>query len=162
MVSFDFLTRRREDAKKRSVMLWLFALLMSMTACSSIAPPSIPAQLENTPGAYVRVTERYYENDTFRVESPDGWRVQTSPATSAPYVLFIAPDETALMLFATEALDPLPQPNLDPERLTTDSRTVMLDNGVEVYSALIAPTDGFDESLALYEFIVSTLASSGE
>ncbi len=162
MLSFDFLMRRRNNAKKRRMMLWFFALLMSISACSSIAPPSIPAQLENTPGAFVRVTERYYENDTFRVESPDGWRVQTSPATSAPYVLFIAPDETALMLFATEPLDPLPQPNLNPERLTTDSHTVTLENGTEVFTAFVAPTDGFEVSLALYEFVVSTLASSGD
>ncbi|MEQ8675657.1 MAG: hypothetical protein RLP44_18615 [Aggregatilineales bacterium] len=141
-------------------MLFLSGVGLLISSCSSIAPPSIPAQLDNTPGAFVRVTDRYYENDIFRVNSPDGWRVQTSPATSAPYVLFIAPDNIALMIFATETLDPLPQPNINPERLSSDIRTITLDNGVDVFTALIAPTNDFDESLTLYEIILATLTAT--
>jgi len=131
-------------------------VVVMASACASIAPPDLPAQLEHTPGPFVSVTERHYRNDTFLVAYPDGWRVITSPATEPPYAIFANPNNTALMVFGVEAVDPLPQLDIAPENLRTDIRTISLGDD-EVFAVLIGLDRQWDTLLPLFELMLDTL-----
>lgn len=117
----------------------LVGLLLS--ACSSIAPPVTPAQLDHTPGPPVVVTDRTYTTTIFTLDIPANWRVITSASFAPVSVVLVRPDESALMVFSEEAIDVPPLPN-PPENgdVFTVLDTIQLADGVTVYAALHGPS----------------------
>jgi hypothetical protein len=86
----------------------------------------------------VQVTDGTVITSAFRVARPDGWRVITSPADVPPFVIFVAPDDAALVLVSSSGLDDNPpRPDVsDDTPLETVTQVVTLDDRtVTIYGA---------------------------
>lgn len=82
--------------------LFTFYFLLFAAAC---VPATVPAHLDDTPGAPVRVIDQRYEAEQFSARYPAGWRVITGPASAPLSVMFAAPDDCALILLSTTPVD---------------------------------------------------------
>jgi len=82
-------------------------MLLMLAAC---VPATVPPQLNATPGAAVVVTDGRYDAGAFSALRPDGWRVVTSAADAPPSVIFVAPDDTALIMLTTGVIGEPPRP----------------------------------------------------
>lgn len=127
--------------------IWII-LLVFLAGCGSIAPAKLPAQLDNTPGPSVVLSDNVYQSTAFNVRYPDGWQVVTSPADRPVWVVFT--DDTAVIVIATRAEDT--QITLaDAQR---EERTV---NGLT--AALIAPPEDYPAYLAMFDAVLDTVVT---
>ncbi len=100
-----------------------FMVLLVLAAC---VPARTPPQLDATPGPSFTVTAETYTNIAFTVARPPGWRVISSGADAPPGVIFVAPDDTALIQLTTGPLDDTPpRPETDLP-LRTETTTIAL------------------------------------
>ena len=76
----------------------------------------------------VIMTETHYQNHMFSVRRPNGWRVITTPHTSAQGVIFSAADDRALVYIT------LPQWHeaLRPANISSDSQLRQLKQEVQI------------------------------
>lgn len=129
-----------------------------MAACSTAAPARTPPHLDYTPGPAVIVTEDTYHAGAFSVQYPRGWRVITPAAFSVPWVVFVTPDETALVALALVAQDTDVQPaNTPAESLRRLEQMLVLETGVQVHAALVAPHDSWMTYLPVFERMVASV-----
>lgn len=138
------------------------ALLMGgLAGCGAVAPARTPAQLAHTPGAPVVLANQRYRGAAFTVDYPGGWTVITGAASAPPWVVFVSPDESAVIALSQGALDPLPQPPvvLEDAVLRTETRTHLLASGEQVYAALIAPEAAWEATLRVFERMLATAAA---
>ena len=118
------------DAIVKGLRLILFAMLLG--GCAPIVPATAPPQLEHTPGAFVAVTDNFFDAGLFRVDYPKSWRVVKTSIAAADHlqVVFAAPDSSAVTLTQADAAG-------DD---TSGERFVVLDNGV-ILQVRIQPAD---------------------
>ena len=78
--------------------LFACALLM-LAGCGALLPARPPAQLANTPGAPIIVSEGNIDAGVFRVDYPPAWRVvKLNEAGGGLHLSFIAPDGSSITL----------------------------------------------------------------
>lgn len=108
--------------------------IMLLGACAPIVPATAPPQLEHTPGAFVAVTDNFFDAGRFRVDYPKSWRVVKTSIAAADHlqVAFAAPDGSALTL--TQA-----DPASDD---TSGEQFVVLDNGIILQIRIQPANDG--------------------
>jgi hypothetical protein len=106
----------------------------------------VPPQLSHTPGAPVRFANGVYDAGVFTVRPPEGWRVITSPAASAPFVIFAAPDNCALILVAVEPMDAPPSAACPETDFRSETRTPD-----DLYLVGLAPAAQWDDFAAVLE-----------
>jgi len=135
----------------RRTKLWL-ALLM-LGAC---VPASPPPQLGYTPGAPVTVTEQQVRNSAFTVTRPAGWRLITSAAGEPPTVIFVSPDDTALVMISAEAIEDPPRPQVPAEVPLREAREMV--GTIEVYA--VGPQVGWAVARATLAEVVASLEAS--
>jgi hypothetical protein len=80
-------------------------VLVLLVGCGQIAPMDTPPQLSATPGPPVVITADRYTTTAFSVWHPAGWRAVTSASFAEPSVVFISPDETAVIAVAVDGDD---------------------------------------------------------
>ncbi|MDX1991129.1 MAG: hypothetical protein SF029_01985 [bacterium] len=138
----------------------LSALICLLAGCGRLAPPATPAQLEQTAGAPVTLTGAEFSSTAFQLHYPSDWSVITGPASAPPWVVFVSPDESAMIAVSAEMLDSVPQP---PQRegpaLRTEERMIEMRDGRVVYAWLVAPEPAWAESFRLFEQVVGSLES---
>ena len=133
----------------------LFAALVLAGCVQATTPP----QLAYTPGVPVVIANGHYESAAFSVRVPDGWRVITPAADAPPSVIFVSPDDTALMLISSTPIGEPPRPNVENDvPLQTAVREVDV-NGTTVYVFFAAPdVDGqWDTMQPLFEHVIASL-----
>jgi hypothetical protein len=128
-------------------------LLLLLSAC---IPARTPVQLEYTPGPAVQVMDSTYDAGTFEVAYPDGWRVVTSAAGSPVSVLFVAPENDALIMVG-EGLTEAPAPAGYTGDLRSERREVTLEDGTMIVAVLNAPPENWDVRLALFEGVAESI-----
>jgi len=134
----------------------LSTLLVLMAVLTACVPARTPPQLDATPGPAFTVTDTRYTNSAFTVVRPPGWRVISPGADAPPSVIFVAPDDTALIQLTTGPADAAPpEPETDLE-LRTESATVPLaDTTVRAY--LVGPDANWDALLREWETVLDTV-----
>jgi hypothetical protein len=128
----------------------LFALVM--TGC---VPATVPSQLIATPGRAVIITEQQFDAGIFRVRYPPGWRVITGAATNPASVIFVSPDNMAIIQVATDAIE-APMPQTD-EPIRADKRQIKLDNGLTVTAILNAPENTWERFVLLFDQTIESV-----
>jgi hypothetical protein len=134
------------------VKAWIIAyiVLLLMAGC---VPAETRIDLDATPGPPVVITEDRYTTTAFSVTYPTAWRVVTSPTFAAPWVVFVRPDEAALIALAVEGddiADLLPESG---DELRDETRAV----GAGLTARLVAPADDWDAALATFERVIGSL-----
>ncbi len=70
-----------------------------LAACGTLLPARPPAQLANTPGAPIIVSDGKVATDVFRLDYPPAWRVvKLNEAGGGLHLSFIAPDGSSVTL----------------------------------------------------------------
>lgn len=135
---------------------WL-ALIISVAAC--IPAATVPPQLSATAAPPVTVTDDHYQSAIFSVMRPDGWRVITSPADVPVNVIFVAPDDRALIVVSSAALgENPPTPTLsDDDTLQTDTQTHTV-NGQPLTVYLAGASSDWDGLTPILSRLVDSLA----
>lgn len=129
-------------------------LLLLLSAC---IPARTPEQLAHTPGPAVQVMDSLYNAGVFEVRIPDGWRVVTSAAGDPIRVIFVAPEDDALIMVG-EGLTEAPAPAGYTGELRSERREIELDDGAVIVAILNAPPENWDARLALFERVVGSIA----
>lgn len=80
-------------------------LVLLLAGCGSLVPAQVPPQLTHTPGPPVIVTDNEVRTVAFRAQYPRGWQVVTGPAFADPWMIFLNPDQTALIVLALDPAD---------------------------------------------------------
>lgn len=128
-------------------------LLLLLAAC---IPARTPEQLVHTPGPAVQVMDSSYHAGAFEVMIPDGWRVVTSAAESPIRVLFVAPEDDALIMVG-EGLTEAPVPAGYTGDLRSERREIPLDDGTVIVAILNAQPENWDARLELFEHVVESV-----
>ena len=138
-------------------------ILLLLAACGTIGPNSAPPHLDYTPGPPVIVTDETYTTATFSVRYPQGWRVITAAAFSTPWVVFITPDETALIALAGDVADTEVVPSNTPENeLRRREQAITLANGETLTAVLVAPDQDWETLAAIFERVIGSARSQIE
>lgn len=127
----------------------LLAVCIAGAAC---VPADVPPQLEFTAGAPFVVDDDRYESAFFSVRVPQGWRIVSAPAEQPDFVIFVAPDDNALMQFSVRPIDPTPALATIP----TTQQNLYSATHDGIYGVLVSDSEQADTFTALFE---STLAS---
>ncbi|MFW5772079.1 MAG: hypothetical protein ACOCZH_02060 [Phototrophicaceae bacterium] len=140
----------------------LFALVyivMLLSACGQIAPPQTPAQLDHTPGPPVTVTEHRVTTTAFTVTYPPGWEAISAAAFQQPGVIFVSPDEAAVIGVAVDPRDisTLEPPAPSDGLLRYDTLTVDLPDGTTVTALLSAPDARWLDFAPLFADLVESI-----
>lgn len=78
--------------------LYICAML-TLAGCGALLPARPPAQLANTPGAPIIVSQGNIDAGVFRVDYPPAWRVvKLNEAGGGLHLAFIAPDGGSVTL----------------------------------------------------------------
>lgn len=128
-----------------------FAIAIVLAGC---IPPTLPPQLDDTPGPTVMVTEHVYDAGIFRVRYPDGWRVITSEAGAPPSVIFAAPGDDGI-LFQISAGE-LNEGDFSKPDFIVDVRGIDLGE-VHITALAAAPADQWGEIRPLFERVISSI-----
>ncbi len=150
---------RRKTLTRHNFLLCFFTslCLCVLSFASGCVPATVPPHLANTPGAPVVVADRLYDAGAFRAEVPDGWRVITSPADEATFVLFVSPGNCALIVLSVAPVEmPSPSSECDATAFATERREQALER-VTVYAGMNAPTAARAAWLATFERVVSSI-----
>lgn len=135
---------------RKSTLLWTSTLLVA--AC---VPVAVPVQLSHTPGPPVIIYDLLYHSTAFTLRYPAGWRAITSAASDIPTVIFVAPDEDALIYVSANSNNPdLP---VLPGHPRGDSQVITLENGQVVTVAISAQAATWEAALPLYEQVAASL-----
>jgi hypothetical protein len=141
--------------------------VMLLAACGPIVPARTPPQLAHTPGPAVIVTETEYRGELFQARYPPGWQVVTSAAFSDVWVIFISPDETAVIVLATDPEDAEITPPAAPERIRRVEETIELGNGsghdpddFEVIAVLVAPQETWEAHHVAFQRVLATIEAA--
>ncbi|MBI1259553.1 MAG: hypothetical protein GC204_18960 [Chloroflexi bacterium] len=139
------------------LLLGCFVVLL-FSAC---IPASPPANVSATPGEAAVITQDTYQNDVFRVEYPEGWRVITSPAGAPPSVTFVAPGDCALIIVSTSpvAEASLTSPSCDQTDIQTTTQTLTL-GSQSITVAGSAPSAGWDAFTPSLDRITASLKAA--
>lgn len=142
--------------RRRSFFPGCVCALLCVAALTACVPAAVPPQLDATPGPAVIVADRVEVAGLFSVQPPAGWRIITSAAGDPPSVLFIAPDDAALIGVGTAPDYTAPAlPGADHSA----ARAVAVD-GVQVQAALRAPADAPDVFIAAFERVIASLRAA--
>jgi hypothetical protein len=148
---------RREKIEFKTLCLCIFAplrfafLMITLNAC---VPPTLPPQLDDTPGAAVVITDQVYENEFFIVRYPDGWRVITGEAISPLSVIFAAPGDEGILIQLS--LGELNQGDFEKQGMITDLRGVDLGE-VQLTAIGTAPEEQWEQFLPIYERVLASI-----
>jgi len=125
---------------------------MLISGCGTIAPATIPPQLNYTPGPSVIVTDDSYDAGIFFARYPFGWRVITPAAFSTPWVVFTTRDETALIVLALDRGDTQvpPPPNIPADQLCREEQSVPMKDADTLTAALVAPCAEWDSYITIF------------
>jgi len=161
------LTQSRKESQRKCYrfrfplyMLCLCGLIGCLVGCGAIVPAKTPAQLEQTPGASVILTDQLYDAGSFHVRYPGGWQVITGAASAPTWVVFISPDELRVIALSTESLDPAPQPPLQPERVRSETQTLTLTDGSVLYAFLSAPESDWQTTQIIFQSTLDSITPS--
>ncbi len=150
-----YTTQRRKDAETRRNN-FLFFLCELCVLCglifSACVPATVPPQLAYTPGPPVVIAGQVYHSPAFTVRYPPGWEAITSPATSPPAVIFLAPEGDALIMVGVEVENVPPLEGAE----VTEKREVMLPD-VRVTAVLQTPAASLDHLLPIFEAVVNSV-----
>lgn len=140
-----------------AMILFLFALFFA--ACGPIVPATVPAQLSQTGGPPVIVTDKTYTSIAFQVNYPDGWRVISSPANAAPWVVLTSPDELAVIAIGVDAADTnVPPPGADESAMIQQAlETLIFPDGSDLTARFSADSSVYDELLPIFERVIQTV-----
>ena len=127
---------------------WLCALC-ALAACAPLVPATVPPQINNTPGAFVSVTDKTFDAGLFRLEFPRSWSVII---TSQAYyghiqVIFMAPDGGIVSLHQVESAD------------STADEYRILTNGVILRVAIEAAEQPSEQFSAQARRLISSIRS---
>jgi hypothetical protein len=75
----------------------LHAFLFAGALLAGCVPARVPPNLDDTPGPPVQVIDGTFETPLFAGNYPPGWRTITSPAGEPSFLIFVAPDNCALI-----------------------------------------------------------------
>jgi hypothetical protein len=138
---------------KKVISLWIICVLFA-----GCVPIDKPPQLTFTPGASFVVTDETFDAGVFRVNYPQGWRVITGQASAPPSVIFAAPDDTALIMFALGEIESPPTLNIGVE-MQSETRTLEV-GGIAITAYGTAPVDSWETFIQTFEDVLTTVASS--
>lgn len=130
-----------------------WCVLIVLAGC---VPAVLPPQFSQTPGPPVQVTHERYETSVFSVERPAGWRVVTSAANDPASVIFVSPDDTALILVAVDHPEDPPRPSVEPGQRLRD-RIIEVD-GLVVFG--IAPEADWTNFQSILEQTAESIRGS--
>jgi hypothetical protein len=134
---------------------WLVWAALALAAC---VPAKLPPGLGATPGAAVVVSGERVENAAFSAAYPAGWRVITSPAGEAPFVILAAPDPCVVIQLSLDARD-IPEPaGCEASDLRTATETTA--TTPPVYVGLRAAADGWDAARAAFADVVASVRTA--
>jgi hypothetical protein len=132
---------------------FLMITLLMLTACAPLVPATTPPQLVDTPGAFVTITDEFYDAGIFRVHYPQGWRtVKISIAAEPMRVVFVSPDDSMLITLSEV---PLPEPEIPPDTVIV-SETVPSEN-VTIYAQGQAPATLEADFRPIFERVLASL-----
>jgi hypothetical protein len=143
--------------KHFSCSLYCLALLLCLFAC---VPAQVPPQLAQTPGASVVIANERYQSDVFSVAIPEGWRVVTSEAQAPLTVTLVAPDDCALIIISTAALDNVPRSLACEGETRTELRTLALDS-VQLWVGGSAAAAEWGTFVEIFASTYSSITSTG-
>lgn len=143
------------NAHRFPYVLMLIVLAWGVGGC---VPARVPPHLSHTPGPSVIVTDGRYTSAAFGVMRPAGWRVITSPADTPPSVIFVAPDDRALVMVAVQPITQPPAPTHDEGEILREAYHEPRIDGRELYVYAAAPADMWDEMAALTDDLIASLA----
>ncbi len=141
-------------------MMFLSLLFISLfVACGPIVPATVPAQLSQTAGPPVVITERTYTSIAFELTYPDGWRVISSPANAAPWVVLTSPDGQAVITIGVDAADTEVSPPGVDDAATPQhvAESVFFQDGTSITAAFSADSAVYDDLLPTFERVVQSL-----
>lgn len=134
-----------------------WVLLLISVGC---VPATTPPQLAFTPGAPVQLINDLYVTAEFAVERPNGWRVITSAATSPRSVIFVSPDDTALILISVAGIGEPPRPQVD-EPLREQVREIALGDEQQVAAFISGRESDWAQLEAVFERVVASITDCG-
>jgi len=140
--------------------LCLCGLIYVLVGCGAIVPAKTPAQLEQTPGASVILTDQLYDAGLFKVHYPGGWQVITGAASAPTWVVFISPYEMSVIALSVEPLDPAPQPPIQTEALRFETQTLALTDGSVLYAFLSAPESDWQTTQIIFQSTLDSITPS--
>lgn len=71
--------------------------VLSLSACQSLVPATVPPQLSHTPGLPLNITEDHIESEQFVLSYPGGWRIVSSVAIEPLRLTLVSPDEDMII-----------------------------------------------------------------
>ncbi len=148
---------RQDSVQSSTRILSVFVAMcfVLLVACVPAAP--VPDVLNKTPGPSFTVTDKTYQNATFRVNYPAGWRVQSGEASQPISVIFVAPDEVSFIQLQVGDLNAA---NFTKSDTRVDVRGIALTNGTEITALFSAPTKTFDVLHATFEQVIASVQAS--
>ncbi|MDX2137584.1 MAG: hypothetical protein SF123_05770 [Chloroflexota bacterium] len=132
---------------------------LALVLCVACVPAQVPPQLAQTPGASVVIADERYQSDVFSVAIPEGWRVVTSEVQAPLTVTLVAPDDCALIIISTAALEDMPRSPACEGETRTDLRTLTL-NGVRLWVGGSAAATGWLAFVRVYERSYASITNS--
>ncbi len=120
-------------------------------------PVEKPPQLTFTPGTPFVLTGEVFDAGAFQVRYPAGWRVISGQASAPPSVIFAAPGDTALIMFAVGNIETPPTLSTDME-MRSETRPIELgDMTMTAYGT--APAAEWDSFMQTFEGVLASLES---
>lgn len=111
----------------------LLALLCALAAC---VPARVPEHLDDTPGPPFVIADGWYRGAAFQARIPPDWRVITGEAARPPAVIFVAPEDAAVIRLS---LAPLTPEAVAADGQRAEIETLALGDGQTLWTALTAP-----------------------
>lgn len=142
-----------------AVRCWWEVVLVGVLGLGACIPAQTPPQLAATPGPAFTVTADRFTNAAFSVARPPGWRVISPGAAAAPGVIFVAPDDRALIFLTTDPQATPPQPPSDsPLR---EARATVPLPGATVYASVAGPVADWAAFAPVWAEVVASVGPPG-
>jgi hypothetical protein len=138
-------------------MIWSLFITVALSACGRLAPANTPPHLDYTPGPAAVITDETYDAGAFSVRYPLGWQVITPAAFSTPWVVFVNPEDTALIVLALDIADTRVTPSNEENELDRREETLQLDNGETLFAVLVAPREKWEDYEVIFERVVASV-----
>jgi hypothetical protein len=146
---------RLKNAKKRLFGGFYPLVTSALLLFGACVPVKVPLQLAYTPGPSAIITEREYDAGLFKAQYPAGWRVITSAATSPPSVIFVSPDDDALIVLGTD-IGEAPKPNVEGE-IKSETRHLTIDNDLSLTAVLNASAEKWESFSTVFERVIESI-----
>jgi hypothetical protein len=133
----------------RSVISFKLSVVSLMLACLwACTPVEKPPQLTFTPGAPFVVTGETFDAGVFRANYPTGWRVISGQASTPTTVIFVAPNNAALIMLSLSPIDAPPAIDTSVEMRSTTQAVALDARSIAVYgTAPVSEWDSFSQTL---------------